>query len=105
MKKTILVLMVIGFIVGTIFITSAVGYLLGGWAEQWHLGWLTNLFILILGFVMIIATVLTLAERKWSAMMQDRIGPNRARINLPGLRNNSLGGLPHVISDSVKMLT
>ena len=67
--------------------------------------WVSNLLILILGFVMIIATVLTLAERKWSAMIQDRIGPNRARIGLPGLRNNPLVGLPHVISDSVKMLT
>src|SRR5262244_1883057 len=105
MKKALLVWSVIGFIVGAIFVTSAFGYLVGGWVEQWHLGWLTNLFILILGFVMIIATVLTLAERKWSAMMQDRIGPNRARIGLPGIRNNSLGGLPHVISDSVKMLT
>src|SRR5215813_781836 len=105
MKKALLVWSVIGFIVGAIFVTSALGYLVGGWVEQWHLGWLTNLLILILGFVMIIATVLTLAERKWSAMMQDRIGPNRARIGLPGIRNNSLGGLPHVISDSVKMLT
>src|SRR5262249_60482381 len=105
MKKAVLVWSVIGFILGTIFVTSAFGYLVGGWAERWHLGWLTNLVILILDFVMIIATVLTLAERKWSAMMQDRIGPNRARIALPGIRNNALGGLPHVISDSVKMLT
>ena len=105
MKKTVLVLTVIGFILGAIFVTSALAYALGGWLQQWNLGWLSNLVVLILGFVMIIATVLTLAERKWSAMIQDRIGPNRARIGLPGIKNNSLGGLPHVISDSVKMLT
>jgi NADH-quinone oxidoreductase subunit H len=58
----------------------------------------------MLVFVMVIATVLTLAERKWSAMIQDRIGPNRARIGLPFLRHNSLGGLPHVAADALKML-
>jgi len=53
---------------------------------------------------MIIATFLTLAERKWSAMIQDRIGPNRATINLPGLRNRPLGGVFHVATDALKML-
>ena len=38
--------------------------------------------------------------------MQDRVGPNRARISiLPGLGNSPLGGLPHVLADSLKMLT
>ncbi|HEY1416286.1 MAG TPA: complex I subunit 1 family protein, partial [Myxococcaceae bacterium] len=36
---------------------------------------------------------------------QDRIGPNRATINLPGLRGRPLGGVFHVITDAVKMLT
>ena len=36
--------------------------------------------------------------------MQDRIGPNRARIALPGLKNRSLAGLPYVAADSLKML-
>lgn len=103
MKKVLLVLTVLGFIVGTIFAVSALAYWVGNLLGPW--AWVSNLLILILGFVMIIATVLTMAERKWSAMIQDRIGPNRARIGLPGLRNNPLGGLPHIISDSLKMLT
>jgi NADH-quinone oxidoreductase subunit H len=69
------------------------------------MGWVTNLLILVLGFVMLIATFLTLAERKWSAMMQNRIGPNRATIGLPGLRGRSFGGLFHVATDAIKMLT
>src|SRR5215475_8197362 len=105
MKKALLVWSVIGFIVGAIFVTSALGYLAAGWLEQWKLAWASNLLILILGFVMIIATILTLAERKWSAMMQDRIGPNRARIDLPGLRGRPLGGVFHVATDAIKMLT
>ena len=69
-----------------------------------QLAW-CNIVILMLVFVMVIATLLTLAERKWSAMMQDRIGPNRARIDLPGLATASLGGMPHVATDALKMLT
>jgi NADH-quinone oxidoreductase subunit H len=106
MKKTLLIWAVIGFIVGLIFGISALAYGLGGLLETWPgsgWSWVSNLVILVLVFVMIIATVLTLAERKWSAMIQDRVGPNRARF--PLLQNRPLGGLPHIISDALKMLT
>jgi NADH-quinone oxidoreductase subunit H len=64
-----------------------------------------NTVTLILVVVMVIASMLTLAERKWSALMQDRIGPNRARIALPGIKNRSLAGLPHFLADGAKMIT
>ncbi len=51
-------------------------------------------------FVMGMATVLTWVERKFSAFMQNRIGPNRANIG-----NIRLGGLLHMIADPIKMLT
>src|SRR5215471_13013861 len=63
-----------------------------------------QIIVLMLVFVMVTATLLTIAERKWSAMIQDRIGPNRARIGLPLLRDRSLGGVPHVAADALKML-
>lgn len=66
---------------------------------------LANAVTLLLVLVMVIASMLTLAERKWSALMQDRIGPNRARFAVPGLRNRSLAGLPHFLADGIKMLT
>lgn len=47
-----------------------------------------------------LAAILTWMERKQSALMQDRVGANRARIF--GLR---LLGLPHIITDAVKLLT
>lgn len=51
-------------------------------------------------FVMGVATVLTWLERKYSALMQNRIGPNRANIG-----NIRIGGLFHMIADPIKMLT
>lgn len=51
-------------------------------------------------FVMGVATVLTWAERKFSALMQNRVGPNRANIG-----KIRLGGLLHMIADPIKMLT
>ncbi|WP_043710895.1 complex I subunit 1/NuoH family protein [Corallococcus macrosporus] len=86
----------------------ASAYLVGGLVEEhWFSGAsrLTNILFLVLVFVMVIATLLTMAERKWSAFIQDRMGPNRARIALPGLKNRSLGGLPHILTDVLKMLT
>lgn len=50
--------------------------------------------------VMVFAAILTWMERKQSALMQDRIGANRADIF--GFR---LIGLFHIIADAVKMLT
>lgn len=50
--------------------------------------------------VLTLAGLLTWVERKQSAVMQDRIGANRASIF--GLR---LWGLFHIISDAIKMFT
>lgn len=54
----------------------------------------------VLVFVMGLATVLTWTERKFSALMQNRIGPNRANFG-----KITLGGLLHMIADPIKMLT
>jgi NADH-quinone oxidoreductase subunit H len=63
-----------------------------------------NIVALILVLIMVTATLLTMAERKWSALMQDRIGPNRARLPLPGLSERPLKGIPHILADVLKML-
>ena len=60
---------------------------------------LIKLALLVLLVVMPIASLLTWMERKQSAMMQDRIGPNRAGIL--GWRG---WGIPHFVADAVKMI-
>ncbi|MFP2961451.1 complex I subunit 1/NuoH family protein [Myxococcus sp. 1LA] len=108
MSRVLTILVAMSTIVFLMAGGMASAYLVGGLVEEhWFTGAsrLTNILFLVLVFVMVIATLLTMAERKWSAFIQDRMGPNRARIALPGLKNRSLGGLPHILTDVLKMLT
>jgi NADH-quinone oxidoreductase subunit H len=59
-----------------------------------------KMLLLVLGVVMPLASLLTWMERKQSAMMQDRVGPNRASLPLVG----TLKGIPHFVADAVKMI-
>ena len=61
---------------------------------------ISNILILMLGLLMTAAGLLTVAERKWSAMMQNRIGANRIKVF-----GNPLGGIPYLLADALKMLT
>ncbi len=63
---------------------------------------LAKIGFMILGFLMPLASILTWLERRQSAMMQDRLGPNRA--NLPFLFNTKLWGITHFMADAVKFL-
>ncbi len=71
----------------------------GTWAMDSWFQALVKLGLLILLVVMPIASLLTWMERKQSAMMQDRIGPNRAAVL--GWRG---WGIPHFVADAVKMI-
>jgi len=70
---------------------------------------LIKIVFMILGFLMPLASILTWMERRQSAMMQDRLGPNRANIPLPwkwrGHRAQlKLAGILHFVADALKFM-
>jgi NADH:ubiquinone oxidoreductase subunit 1 (chain H) len=58
-----------------------------------------KIMVIILLFAMPLGTFLTLMERKWSAMIQDRVGPNRANIG-----NFTGHGIMHLAADGLKSI-
>ncbi len=61
---------------------------------------IANVVTLMLVVLMLLASLTTVAERKWSAMMQNRIGANRIKVF-----GTALGGIPFLAADALKMLT
>ncbi|HEU0029638.1 MAG TPA: complex I subunit 1 family protein, partial [Kofleriaceae bacterium] len=59
----------------------------------------TKWLLIVMGLVMPLASLLTWAERRQSAMMQDRLGPNRANIGPIKLK-----GILHFVADALKMI-
>src|SRR5690606_10334626 len=63
---------------------------------------LAKILVVVLAFAFPIGSLLTLlGDRKQSSLIQNRVGPNRAR--LPFL-DNPLFGIPHFIADGLKMV-
>ena len=70
--------------------------------ELLQIGWLLSfikILVLIFLFAMPLAALLTYFERKWSALIQDRVGPNRANIGKLKFK-----GVFHVIADAIKLM-
>src|SRR3954447_12230214 len=60
---------------------------------------LIKILCMVLGFLMPLASILTWLERRQSAMMQDRLGPNRAHIG-----PIKAWGITHFLADAVKFI-
>ena len=60
------------------------------------------LFVLII--ILTFSPVLVWADRRQSAMIQDRLGPIKAGIPLPGGKNLALLGLLHPLADALKFM-
>lgn len=64
--------------------------------------WSAIKILIMVGFVVNVAALLTWYDRRGSAMMQDRIGPNRAMIKLPIIGELRIAGLLHTAADGLK---
>ncbi|MFO0636143.1 MAG: complex I subunit 1 family protein [Nannocystaceae bacterium] len=73
------------------------------WTSTYLWPALIKVLALVLAFIMPLASLLTWMERKQSAMMQDRVGPNMARISVGNFTLRAWG-LLHIATDGLKML-
>src|SRR5580704_13146661 len=64
--------------------------------------WTVIKIVIVIAFTLNVAAVLTWADRRQSAMIQNRIGPNRAVIKVFG-REIRLFGLLHTAADGLKL--
>jgi NADH-quinone oxidoreductase subunit H len=69
-----------------------------------QLVWTLVKILIMAGFVLNLAAILTWADRRQSSMIQDRIGPNRAVIKVFG-KEFRLAGLLHPAADGLKFFT
>src|SRR5689334_17927418 len=60
---------------------------------------IVKILFMVLGFLMPLASILTWLEQRQSAMMQDRLGPNRANIG-----PIKAWGITHFLADAVKFI-
>ncbi len=65
---------------------------------------LIKIALIVLGFVMLTGTVLTLMERKWMSAVQDRIGPNRAYFPWFGNKRLTWHGTFQLAADGLKSM-
>ncbi len=59
-----------------------------------------NVVTVMFVVLMISTSLLTVGERKWAALIQNRIGANQIKVF-----GNALAGIPFFLADAVKMLT
>ncbi|BDG01847.1 complex I subunit 1/NuoH family protein [Anaeromyxobacter oryzae] len=120
MNRFVGMLLVFAAVIAVIVFACAGFYLAAGWlgvgfnaisnAIFGTTGWsraavyfgasVANILTLLLVVMMISGSLLTVAERKWSAMIQNRIGANRIKVF-----GSPLGGIPFLAADALKMLT
>src|SRR5258708_9657099 len=66
--------------------------------------WTVVKILIMVGFVLNLAAILTWADRRQSSMIQHRIGPNRAVVRIFG-KEFRLAGLLHPAADGLKFFT
>jgi NADH-quinone oxidoreductase subunit H len=69
-----------------------------------QLVWAIIKILVMIGFIVNTAALLTWLDRRQGAAMQDRVGPNRAMFKIFG-REFRLAGLLHVAADGLKFFT
>ncbi len=71
----------------------------------WHpYFWAVIKIAIMVGFLINVGGLLTWYDRRGGAMMQDRIGPNRASLKIFGFELR-IAGLLHTAADGVKFFT